>query len=80
MYGRQGRCDRHCRSEQNAVCGKYSRLKGNNVNSKQLWGSILQQAVSGKLVEQINTEPAVEQIGTAPAPEEAPFEIPEKWK
>ena len=50
------------------------------MNSKQLWGSILQQAISGKLVEQLDSEPAVEQIGPAPAPEEVTFEIPEKWK
>ena len=50
------------------------------MNGKQLWGSLLQQAVSGKLVEQIDSEPAVDQIGTAPAPEEVPFEIPEKWQ
>ena len=50
------------------------------MNSKKLWGSILQQAVSGKLVEQFDNEPAVAQIGTAPASEEVPFEIPEKWK
>ncbi len=80
VYGRQGRCERHCMSEQNTLCGKYSRLKGDKVNSKQLWGSILQQAVSGKLVKQFDSEPAVAQIGAAPAPEEAPFEIPEKWK
>lgn len=50
------------------------------MNKKQLWNSILQQAISGKLVPQLDTEAAVEQIGTAPAPDEVPFELPEKWK
>ena len=44
----------------------------------QLRVSILQQAVMGKLVPQRDDEPAVEQLGEAP--EEAPFEIPAKWK
>lgn len=50
------------------------------MNKKQLWDSLLQQAISGKLVPQLDTEAAVEQIGTAPAPDEVPFELPEKWK
>lgn len=50
------------------------------MNKKQLWDSILQQAISGKLVPQLDSEPAVEQIGTAPAPDEVPFTLPEKWK
>lgn len=50
------------------------------MNKKQLWDSILQQAISGKLVPQLDTEPAVEQIGPAPAPDDVPFELPEKWK
>ena len=50
------------------------------MNKKQLWDSLLQQAISGKLVPQLDTEPAVEQIGPAPAPDDVPFELPEKWK
>lgn len=50
------------------------------MNKKQLWDSILQQAISGKLVPQLDTEPAVEQIGPAPAHTEETFELPEKWK
>ena len=40
--------------------------------------SLLQEAVSGKLVPQLDEEPEVRQVGEAP--EEAPFEIPEKWR
>lgn len=50
------------------------------MNKKQLWDSILQQAISGKLVPQMDSEPAVEQIGPAPAKDEEPFALPEKWK
>ena len=50
------------------------------MNKKQLWDSLLQQAISGKLVPQLDTEPAVEQIGPAPAHTEETFELPEKWK
>ena len=50
------------------------------MNKKQLWDSLLQQAISGKLVPQLDNEPAVEQIGPAPAPDEVPFELPKKWK
>ena len=50
------------------------------MNKKQLWDSILQQAISGKLVPQLDTEQAVEQIGPAPAPDDVPFALPETWK
>ena len=50
------------------------------MNKKQLWDSILQQAISGKLVPQLDSEPAVEQIGPAPSKDEEPFALPEKWK
>ena len=50
------------------------------MNKKQLWDSILQQAISGKLVPQMDSEPAVEQIGPAPAKEDEPFALPKKWK
>lgn len=39
---------------------------------------ILKSAIKGKLVPQLDKEPEMEQIGDAP--EEAPFEIPPKWK
>lgn len=39
---------------------------------------ILKSAIEGKLVPQLGKEPEMEQIGDAP--EEAPFEIPPKWK
>lgn len=39
---------------------------------------LLQSAISGKLVPQLDGESEVEQIGQAP--QEAPFEIPKKWK
>ena len=39
---------------------------------------LLQSAISGKLVPQLDRESEVEQIGQAP--QEAPFEIPKKWK
>lgn len=44
----------------------------------QMEKSLLQEAISGKLVPQRDDEPEVEQFGEFP--EEAPFEIPEKWK
>ena len=44
----------------------------------QMEKSLLQEAVSGKLVPQLDEEPEVRQVGEAP--EEAPFEIPEKWR
>lgn len=50
------------------------------MNKKQLWDSLLQQAISGKLVPQLDSEPAVEQIGPAPASDDVPFKLPEKWK
>lgn len=50
------------------------------MNKKQLWDSILQQAISGKLVPQLDTEPAVEQIGPEPDSDEVPFALPETWK
>ncbi len=50
------------------------------MNRNQLWNSILQQAISGRLVPQLDSEPEVEQIGPAPAQNEAPFELPPKWK
>ena len=50
------------------------------MNKKQLWDSILQQAISGKLVLQLDTEPTVEQIGPAPASDDVPFKLPEKWQ
>ena len=50
------------------------------MNKKQLWDSLLQQAISGKLVPQLDSESAVEQIGPAPAKDEVPFVLPEKWK
>lgn len=45
---------------------------------EQFKAAVLQKAIQGKLVPQRDDEPAVEQIGAAP--EEAPFEIPVKWK
>lgn len=39
---------------------------------------ILKSAIEGKLVPQLDKEPEMKQIGDAP--EEAPFEIPPKWK
>ena len=45
---------------------------------EQFKAAVLQKAIQGKLVPQRDDEPAVEQIGEAP--EEAPFEIPVKWK
>jgi type I restriction enzyme, S subunit len=45
---------------------------------EQFKAAVLQKAIQGKLVPQRDDEPAVEQIGEAP--EEAPFEIPAKWK
>ena len=50
------------------------------MNKKQLWDSLLQQAISGKLVPQLDSEPAVEQIGPAPASDDVPFKLPEKWQ
>lgn len=50
------------------------------MNRKQLWNSILQQAISGKLVPQLDNEPAIEQIGPAPDPDKVEFELPPKWK
>lgn len=50
------------------------------MNKKQLWDSILQQAISGKLVPQLDSEPAVEQIDPAPDLDDVPFALPEKWK
>lgn len=50
------------------------------MNKKQLWDSILQQAISGKLAPQLDSEPAVEQIGPALDPDDVPFELPEEWK
>ncbi|MDD7443013.1 MAG: restriction endonuclease subunit S [Sutterellaceae bacterium] len=44
----------------------------------QFKAAVLQKAIQGKLVPQRDDEPEVEQIGEAP--EEAPFEIPAKWK
>ena len=44
----------------------------------QMEKSLLREAVSGKLVPQLDGESEVEQIGQAP--QEAPFEIPKKWK
>lgn len=46
--------------------------------SKSLKKQLLQSAISGKLVPQLDRESEVEQIGQAP--QEAPFEIPKKWK
>lgn len=45
---------------------------------EQFKAAVLQKAIQGKLVPQRDDEPAVEQLGEAP--EEAPFEIPAKWK
>jgi type I restriction enzyme S subunit len=45
---------------------------------EQFKAAVLQKAIQGKLVPQRDDEAAVEQIGEAP--EEAPFEIPAKWK
>lgn len=50
------------------------------MNRNQLWGSILQQAISGKLVEQLDSESEVNLIGPAPALETVPFDIPTKWR
>ncbi|HIX57863.1 MAG TPA: restriction endonuclease subunit S [Candidatus Anaerobiospirillum pullistercoris] len=50
------------------------------MNKKQLWNSILQQAISGKLVPQLDSEPAVEQISSEYVPDEVSFELPEKWQ
>ena len=44
----------------------------------QMEKSLLQEAISGKLVPQRDDEPEVGQLGEAP--DEAPFEIPKKWK
>lgn len=50
------------------------------MNKKQLWDSILQQAISGKLVPQLDSEPAVEQLCPTPAKDEILFALPEKWQ
>lgn len=44
----------------------------------QMEKSLLQEAISGRLVPQLDEEPELQQIGEAP--QEAPFEIPKKWK
>ena len=48
------------------------------MNFDRMRALILEQAVQGKLVPQLESEPEVDQIGSAP--NEAPFDIPEKWK
>lgn len=48
------------------------------MNAEMLRSSILQKAMEGKLIPQLPEEVDVEQIGNAP--DEAPFEIPNKWK
>lgn len=44
----------------------------------KLKASILQEAIQGKLVPQLESEPEVTQIGSVP--DNAPFDIPQKWK
>ena len=48
------------------------------MTGKELWASLLQEAIQGRLVEQRDDEPDVPQIGETP--EDVPFAIPEKWK
>lgn len=48
------------------------------MNIEAVKNALISLAIRGKLVPQRDDEPAVEQIGEAP--EEAPFEIPAKWK
>lgn len=53
----------------------YSEL---NILSENLRQQVLLRAIQGRLVPQLESEPEVAQIGIAP--DNAPFDIPKKWK